>query len=79
MINSLNSRRENNIAILEADLSIKVSYFAKLAMFIFLIALSFYKKHVHKKHEAEIRQKLKSRQAGSNNDFKEMFLQVIVL
>ena len=63
LITSLNSRRENNIVILEADLNNKVSYFAKLKIIIFLIALNFYEKHVHKKHEAEIRQKSK-KQAG---------------
>ena len=62
LIFSLNSRRENDIVILEADISNKVSYFAKLTIIIFLITLSFYEKHVHKKHEAEIRQKFRTRQ-----------------
>ena len=39
LIFSLNSRRENDIVILEADLSNKVSYFAKLTIIIFLITL----------------------------------------
>ena len=63
LIFALNSRRENDIVIFEADLSNKASYFAKLTIIIFLIKLSFYEKHVHKKHEAEIRQKLRNRQA----------------
>ena len=62
LIVSLNSRRENNIVILEADLSNKVCYFAKTMIIIFLITLIFYEKYVHKKHEAEIRQKLRNRQ-----------------
>ena len=41
----------------------------------------FYKKHVYKKHEAEIRQKLRNiqeAQAGwaSNNNLKKLFLPV---
>ena len=63
LIIALNSRRENNIVILEADLSNKASCFSKLAIIIFLITLSFSEKHVHKKHEAEIGQKLRSSQA----------------
>ena len=38
---SLNSKRKNDIVILEADLSNKASYFAKLTTIIFLIRLSF--------------------------------------
>ena len=56
LIISLNSRRVNNIAILEADVRSRVSYFAKLTIIFFLIKLSFYEKHVLKKYEAEIRQ-----------------------
>ena len=41
---------------LEIHLSNEVSYFAILAIIIFLITLSFYEKHVLKKHEAEIRE-----------------------
>ena len=56
LIISLNSRRENTIVILEADLSNKVTYFANFTIIIFLITLSFYEKHIHKKHETEIKQ-----------------------
>ena len=42
--------------ILEADLSNKVSYH-------FSDYIHFYEKHVHKRHEAESRQKLRNRQA----------------
>ena len=62
-MNSLSSRRGNNIAIFQAYLSNKVSYFAKLTIIIFLITFSFYEKPVHEKHGAEIRQKLRNRQA----------------
>ena len=46
LIISLNSRRENNIVILEEDLRSGVSYFAKLTIIVFQITLSFYEKHV---------------------------------
>ena len=49
LIISLNSRRENNIVILEEDLRSGVSYFAKLTIIFFQITLSFYEKHVLKK------------------------------
>ena len=44
------------VVILEADLSNKVSYD-------FFDYMRFYEKHVHKRHEAESRQKLRNRQA----------------
>jgi len=44
------------VVILEADLSNKVSYD-------FFDYIRFYEKHVHKRHEAESRQKLRNRQA----------------
>ena len=46
------------VVILEAVLSNKVSYH-------FSDYIHFYEKHVHKKHEAESRHKLRNRQAES--------------
>ena len=44
------------VVILEADLSNKISYH-------FSDYIHFYEKHVHKRYEAESRQKLRNRQA----------------